>query len=504
VIKVDQYAFIRTAHRVYGKSIHEIQRETGHSRTTIRKVLRGEYREHQQRERRSFPVLGPHREKVEEWLRADKEEPVKQRHTARRIYSRLVNECGYQGSEEAVRRYVRLAKARLGLDKAGVYIITDPACGKEAEVDWFYAVAVIKGVRVPIKCFCMRSRYSGKPFVRAYACEKQQAFFDAHIHGFAFFGGIFPTLVYDNLTSAVQKVLSGRQRQEQDTFIRFRSYYNFTPRFCNVASPHEKGGVEGTVGFIRRNYLVPIPEADSFEALNHYLLEACCGYGSHRILGKDETVDVLFERERGHLISVPDAPFSNMFAVEGKVNKYATVMVDKNHYSVPYSYVGLKVRIQLWIDRVEVFYESKKIGSHERVYANNKWQLEPQHYLEILRQRPGAFESSRVIQQWRSTWPKELESLLDQFRQKQGETHGIKDFICVLMLYREYPKGEVDTAIELAAEKRVSHSEGVKHFLVHSKQEKSIEPEPLVGWSPTLEPDIEIYNQLGGVSCPTR
>ena len=164
--------------------------------------------------------------------------------------------------------------------------------------------------------------------------------------------------------------------------------------------------------------------------------------------------------------------------------------------------MGLKVHIHLWIDRVEVFYESKKIGSHERVYANNKWQLEPQHYLEILRQRPGAFESSRVIQQWRTTWPKEFESLLDQFRQKQGETHGIKDFICVLMLYREYPKGEVDAAIELAAEKRVSHSEGVKHLLVHSKPEKPIEP--LIGWSPTLEPDIEIYNQLGGVSCPTR
>jgi hypothetical protein len=128
-------------------------------------VLRGEYEGCSEREKQAYPALGSHREKIEEWLKADKEEPVKQRHTARRIYNRLVSEYGYEGSEEAVRRYVRLAKARLGLDKAGVYIITDPECGKEAEVDWFYALAVIKGVRIPIKCFCMRSRYSGKPFV---------------------------------------------------------------------------------------------------------------------------------------------------------------------------------------------------------------------------------------------------------------------------------------------------------------------------------------------------
>jgi len=502
VIKVDQYAYIRTAHRVYGKSIHEIQRETGHSRATIRKVLRGEYQEHQQREKQSFPVLGPHRERIEEWLRADKEQPVKQRHTARRIYNRLVSECGYGGSEEAVRRYVRLAKARLGLKGGEVYIVTDPECGKEAEIDWFLAVATIKEVRVPIKCFCMRSRYSGKHFVRAYRCEKQQAFFDAHIHAFEFFGGIFSTLVYDNLSSAVQKVLIGRQRVEQATFIRFRSYYNFTPRFCNVNSGNEKGGVEGCGGFARRNYLVPIPKVESLEELNQHLFEACFQYGNHRISGKDETVNVLFERERCHLISVPDTPFSNMAVVEGKVDKFATVMVDKNHYSVPYSYVGLRVRIQLWIDQVEIFYEGKRIGSHERVYGNNKWQLEPQHYLEILQQRPGAFESSRAIRQWRVSWPKSLEALLSQFRQKQQDTHGIKDFISVLMLYKDYPKEEVDAAIELSVENKVSHSEGVKHLLVHLKPEEPIES--LAGWSPTLEPDVKIYDQLGGVSCPTR
>ena len=498
MIKVDQYEYIRTAHRIYGKSIHEIMRETGHSRGTIRKVLRGEYKEYSRRSKQTFPVLGQHRERIEEWLKEDKNEPVKQRHTARRIYNRLVTEHSYEGSEEAVRRYVRLAKARLGLKEVGVYIITDPECGQEAEVDWFYAVAIIKGVRVPIKCFCMRSRYSGKHFVRAYLCEKQQAFFDGHIHAFEFFGGIYSTLVYDNLSSAVQKVLIGRQRVEQAAFIGFRSYYNFSPRFCNVNSGHEKGGVEGCGGFARRNYLVPIPRVEGISELNQNLLKSCTQYGSHRISGKDETVNALFEREKGYLIAVPDAPFSNMVIGEGKVDKFATVMVDKNHYSVPYSYVGLKVHSQVWIDLVEIFYEGKRISSHERVYSNNKWQLEPQHYLEILQQRPGAFESSRVIRQWRSSWPKSLETLLGQFQKKQQNNDGIKDFISVLMFYREYPEQEVDAAIELAVENKVSHSEGVKQILLQSKPQESMSP--LSGWSTTLKSDVEMYGQLGGIS----
>lgn len=497
MVKVDQYEYIRTAHRVYGKSIHQIQRETGHSRGTIRKVLRGEYVAYQQREKQNFPVLGSYTAKIEEWLKADKEQPIKQRHTARRIYSRLIAECDYQGSEESVRRYVRQAKARLGLKNVGVYIITDPDCGKEAEVDWFYAVAIIKGVRVPIKCFCMRSRYSGKHFVRAYLCEKQQAFFDAHIRAFEFFGGIFPTLVYDNLTTAVQKVLSGRHRVEQESFIRFRSYYNFSSRFCNPGQGHEKGGVEGGGGFARRNYLVPIPDVETIEELNQHLLEACHKYGNHKLSGKDETVNTLFEREKGELISLPVAPFSNMLVIEAKVNKFSTVMADKNHYSVPYSYVGMKVRMQLWIDKIEVFYEGKRISTHERVYGINKWQLEPQHYLEILKQRPGAFESSRVIRQWRSIWPKSLEVLLEQFQKKQQETNGIKDFISVLMFYKDYPKEEVDAAIELAVENKVSHSEGVKHLLLHLKPEEPMKPLP--GWSATLEPDVKRYEQLGGM-----
>ena len=171
---MDQYEFIRTAHRVYGKSISEIARATGHSRNTIKKALRGEAWGYKERQHQPFPALEPYLVTINRWLEDDKKQPVKQRHTARRIFNRLVREEGYTGCEASVRRYVRLARRELGAPLQA-FIPGDPLVGQEAEVDWGTALAKIDGKDVRLKFFCMRSKYSGKHFVRCYPCERQQA-----------------------------------------------------------------------------------------------------------------------------------------------------------------------------------------------------------------------------------------------------------------------------------------------------------------------------------------
>ena len=495
---MDQYGYIRIAKRVYGKSIHQISKETGHSRNTIRKVLRQEPSGYSQRERQPYPVLGPYRGMIERWLEQDKERPKKQRHTARRIYHRLVEEQSYQGSETTVRRYVREAKVRIGLGATRAFIPLDPEPGREAEADWGTALAVISGELGKYKFFCMRSKCSGKHFVRFYPCERQQAFFDGHIRAFAFFGGIFPVMIYDNLTTAVQKVLRGKRRLEQEAFVRFHAYCNFTPRFCNVASAHEKGGVEGLIGYVRRNYLVPIPEAASLEELNEKLLKQCLAYGEHRLQGRDKTVEELFEQEKAHLLPLPEVPFSNIQTTEGKVDRYCTVIVDKNRYSVPTRYAGLKVKVSLGVDHVELFRDGLRVAAHRRLYGNNKWSLEPDHYLELIQQRPGAFEAARPIRTWRKMWPESLERLLVRFQSTQGETASIKDFINVLMLYRDHSGSEVERAVAQALEAGISSSQAVAHVLKYAAS-PAAHPEPLASW-PALPPaDVAVYGQLGGV-----
>jgi transposase len=498
MISMDQYEYIRAAHRVYGKSLREIARETGHDRKTIRKVLRGEHGDYGQRQCQPYPVLGSYVKLIDSWLESDKDAPRKQRHTATRIYHRLVGEEGFKGGETTVRQYVRKAKIRLGVGACKAFIPLEPDCGKEAEADWGGAVAIIGGEEMRLKFFCMRSKYSGKHYVRFYPCERQVAFFDAHMQAFSFFAGVFRTVIYDNLTSAVEKVLKGKDRREQETFRKFHAYHNFTARFCNVDSGHEKGGVEGLVGFARRNYMVPIPRAESLEELNEKVLRNCLEYGSHRIDGREKIVDELFEEEKAHLLTLPSHPFGNIETVESKVNPYATVILDKNRYSVPTCHVGFAVKAILGVDHVEVFERGKKIATHGRLFGNNKWQLNPDHYLDLLHQRPGAFDSARPIKEWRKKWPQSLEQLRDKLVASHGETDGTRDFIMVLMLYREHRSEDVEAAVERAVQSGVSTSAGVKHLLLPANDGDTFER--VSGWPATPTPDVSVYGQLGGLS----
>ena len=292
-----QYDYVRTAHRVYGKSIKQIARETGHSRNTIRRALKGEYSDYKPRTQQPYPVLGPYLSIIDTWLKDDQNRPCKQRHTATRIIQRLKKEHEYTGGSSTVSRYVREAKLRIGIGNQRAFIPLEIENSGEAEVDWGTAYAILDGVQTQIKFFCMRSKYSGHHFVRLYPCERQQVFFDAHVKAFQYFGGVFPVLIYDNLTTAVQKVLKGKKRVMQENFCKLHAYYSFIPRFCNVAAGHEKGGVEGIVGFSRRNYMVPVPEAKTLDELNEKILAECIAYGGHTIKNRPGTVSELFSQE---------------------------------------------------------------------------------------------------------------------------------------------------------------------------------------------------------------
>lgn len=510
MLKMDQYELIKTAHRVYGKSIRAIAREYGHSRKTVRKALREVHPQYDRKKDRECPVMAPYRAVILGWLKSDEDAPKKQRHTARRIYTRLVESYDFQGAESTVRRFVRDLKVAEGLSKKEAFVPLEADVGKEAEVDWGEAVAVIDGQRRNIELFCMRSKYSGKDFVRAYPNARQEMFFDGHIHGFHYYGGVFPTMVYDNLTSAVLQVLKGKQRIEQQAFRNFRSYYTFEARFCNPGKGHEKGGVEGLVGYARRNYLVPIPEVESFEALNALLLERCGSQGNRIIAGKEETINRLFAAEKPLLLALPATSYPVMQLVEAVVESYSTVRVDHNRYSVPTDYVGLKVALELGVEEVRIFYNRRRIAVHRRVFGKNNWQLDPFHYLKLLYRKPGAFDAARPIRGWRSAWPPAYERLLGHFRDKSGMGRGTKAFIGVLMLLAEYPQTLVNRAVETAVELSLSDDASVKLLVDHwqsnpeAGETLSLDDHPQLAGYRVDPADLSTYDQLLGgkeVAC---
>jgi hypothetical protein len=396
-----------------------------------------------------------------------------------------------------------MLKIEEGLYKREAFIPLEVDAGKEAEVDWGNAWVIMDGEKRQIELFCMRPKYSGKDFVRAYPNARQEAFFDGHIHAFHYYGGVFPRLIYDNLTSAVSKILRGKKRLEQRAFIAFRGYYTFEAVFCNPGRGNEKGGVEGLVGYARRNYLVPVPEVGSFDELNELLLRRCSAHRRSRISGKEGTIEERFEMERSHLLSLPaeDYPVIQVFSVE--VDHYSTIKADCNRYSVPTYYAGLKVDVELGVDRVSIHYNHRKIAEHRRVFGKGKWQLDPFHYLALLLRKPGAFESARPIRQWRARWPTSYERLLDHFRHKNTHGKGTKEFVKVLLLLAEHPREIVDHAIEQALQLGLSDAASLQLLLDPQRQGTQEDFEPLAmeqyprltGYE-VAPPDLESYGAL--------
>jgi len=475
MIGMDQYEMIRTAHRKYGKGVRELAREYGHHRKTIRKILQGEEPGYRRSREPAHPRMDGVAEVIKGWLRSDRTSPRKQRHTARRIFQRLVDEHGFPGAESTVRRWVRQCKAEMGLGPAAneAVLPLDPAVGEEAEVDWGRAWVILAGRRQEVKLFCLRSRYSGKAFVRAYPWERQEMFFDGHMAAFNYYGGVFPTLIYDNLTSAVRTVLRGKQRREQERFVSFRSYYTFAARYCNPGRGQEKGGVEGLVGYARRNFLVPLPAVRDYEELNRLLLDRCVADSRRVLAGREDerTIQARHEEERPRLLPLPARPYENQKLTPVRISRYQTATVDRNRYSVPGAYVGRQLRAQVGCWRVRVFDGNRTVAEHPRVFGNSKWQLDPQHYLAAIREKVAAFDSARVIRRWREHWPDCYEVMLAALQRRQGESKGKREFVRILQLHGEHPAAAVEAAVGAAVRWGVFGYDGVRHLLRRAAEE---------------------------------
>ena len=401
------------------------------------------------------------------WLKADRDQPVKQRHTAHRVWQRLVDEHCFNGAEPTVRRWVRERKIHLGWYRPSAVVPLDPEQAREAEVDWGTAWVRMDGEDRQVKLFCMRSRYSGKAFVRAYPWERQEMFLDGHIRALDWYGGVFPVLVFDNLKTAVKQILRGKARVEQARFTAFRAHYTFEARFCNPARGQEKGGVEGLVG-ARRNFLVPVPEVTDFEDLNTQLLERCGVDDRRRIGGRadDRTIGERHAVEKERLLALPATRFENTKVVGVRISGYQTAQVEGNRYSVPTAYVGRRLWAHIGCDRVSFYADQKKVADHARAFGHNDWRIDPLHYLELIRRKVGAFESARPIRQWRPRWPAHYETVLERLRERHGYSRGTRDFIGILQLHQDWALDRVSAAIQEALDAHSAELEAVRHILM--------------------------------------
>lgn len=452
---MEQFEAIRKDHAREGLSIRGLARRHGVHRRAVRQALDSATPPTKKKPAsRPHPKVGPYRELIEGWLIADKDAPKKQRHTARRIYQRLVDEEGAALAESTVRAYVKKRKRALGLDTPEAYCPQVHLPGAGAEVDWGEAEVVIEGSPVRVNLFLMRSSYSGAAFCWASVNQTQQAFLFAHTLAFEFFGGVYPEIRYDNLTSAVKKILKGRRRVEADRFTALRSHYLYEASFTTpgVKGAHEKGGIEGEVGRFRRRHLVPVPEVDSIDQLNELIEEAIELDLSRVIDGKRSTVAEDFARERGLLIDLPKAPFDTSEQSRVRVDAKSLITVRQNRYSVPVALVGLNVSYRLGAERLEVYHRGRKVAGHARLFGRFEIRASLDHYLELMRKKPGALEGSLALHQSREAkrFPSCFEELWEEITSRHGRSEAARQMVEVLILARDRGAEEVADATRQA------------------------------------------------------
>jgi transposase len=465
---VELFAEIRREYQFGVGTIKGVSRKLGVHRRVVRQALADAVPPARAYRARAKPTLDRVQAFIDRILEADRTAPRKQRHTARRIHDRLQREQpDAPVAASTVRAYVRGWKQAAGLTGRAVCVPQTYDWGHEAQVDWYEAVAVLDGEAVTLQVFCLRSMASGAAFHRAYPRATQQAFLEAHEGAFAYFGGVFATLRYDNLTSAVRKILRGFRREETTRFLAFRSHWQFDAQFCTPAEGHEKGGVEGEAGYFRRNHWVPLPQAADLDALNAQLLAGCHADEQRVLHGRTQSVGEAVTIERASLRALADEPFDLQDVSFPQVDGLGCVRVKTNPYSVP-APVGTTIEAKLGSAHVELWAEGRCLARHERSYVRFAPVLELEHYLDVLERKPGALAGSTALAQCRARglWPATYDALWAHLIGRHGKQAGTRQMIGVLQLARTYGTAALQQTVTTALTLGCTDQAAVRHLLL--------------------------------------
>jgi transposase len=449
---VEQFEQIRRDRDREGLSIRALAERHGVHRRAVRQALESPVPA-AKRVPSSRPAskLGGCRELIDDWLLADLDAPRKQRHTAKRVWRRLVDEHGVEVAETTVRDHVRKRRRELGRGPREVFVPQIHAPGQTAEVDWGEADVDLAGSRTRVHLFFMRSCFSGAAFSMACPVETQQAFLEGHAQAFEWFDGVFCEVRYDNLGSAVKQVLKGRRRVESDRFVALRSHYLYDSLFATpgIAGAHEKGGVEGEVGRLRRNHLVPVPAVGSIVELNALLLDGCERDLDRRIAGRAATVAEQHALERPVLRALPGERFDATEIAAVRVDAKALVTVRQNRYSVPVALAGLRVSVRVGANEIIVSHQGAEVARHERLHGRSGTRAVLDHYLELLRRKPGGLPRSLALAQERErgTWPACCDEFWQALTDRYGASEAARQMVDVLMLAREHGPAGLQLAV---------------------------------------------------------
>ena len=456
---VELYGQVRHAVRIEGLSRREAARRFGLDPRTVAKMLAFSVPPGYRRSRPpARPKLDPFVGLIDQMLEDDKGRPAKQRHTSKRIFDRLRAEHGYVGGLTIVKDYVLGQRQRQR--EMFVPLRHDPG---HAQADFGEALAVIGGVERKIHFFAMDLAHSDSGFVQAYPAETTEAFCAGHVAAFDFFGDVPRSILYDNTRIAVGRILGDGRWQRTRVFGELQSHYLFTDRFGRPGKGNDKGKVEGLVGLIRRNYLVPLPHAASFDALNENLLTACRRRLEDRLRGHDETIGERMARDLAVFHDLPPTSYDACEKQAGRVSSLSLVRYRGTDYSVPTAWGHREVVVRGYVHEVVISCSAEIIARHARSYEREDFVFDPLHYLALLERKIGALDQAAPLAGWQL--PEAFATLRRLLEARMGK-QGKREFVQVLRLMEVFRVDDVAAGVRDAIDRGVIGFDAVKHLVL--------------------------------------
>lgn len=400
IIEMDMYSEIRMRYS-NGESIRSIAARLGIARQTVKKYCEGathpQIRKEYQRD--AEVVTNSVRQFILRCFREDTDENLrKQKHTAKRIYDRLVNESGFKGSYSTIRQAVRdLKAARIVPPQSCVPLSYAP--GEAVQIDWGEATVYLDGQKTKVYLFCGRLCYSCDIFVQVYRSANSEAFLEAQQLMFDFFGGVPRRAIFDNAKIAVKEGF-GIYAKPQDRYLAFSAHYAFATDFCNPARGNEKGLVENLVGYARRNFMVPVPRVADIEELNLRLWNECLSYRqNHKVEHRQNPVMYMYQEEQSMLGPIPVYRYDTSKTVMARVGDFSTVRFEKNNYSVPTRYLRKEVTVKGYANSISILHDNQVIASYPRIYGFGQTQYRLEHYLDLLERKPRSVFQAKPVKE---------------------------------------------------------------------------------------------------------
>jgi transposase len=456
---VELYGRVRHAVQIEGLSRREAARRFGIDPRTVAKMMVFSVPPGYRRSRPpARPKLDPFIGIIDRILEEDKRRPAKQRHTSKRIFERLRDEHGFAGGLTIVKDYVH--ERRLRQREVFVPLRHDPG---HAQADFGEAVAEIGGVVQPIHYFAFDLPHSDACFVQAYPEETTEAFCAGHAAAFGFFGGVPQSILYDNTRLAVARILGDGTRQRTRVFSELQSHYLFEDRFGRPGKGNDKGKVEGLVGWIRRNLLVPMPRAASYDVLNADLIERCRRRLNDRLRGHAETIGERLVRDLAAFQSLPATLYDACDKRTGRVSSLSLVRYRGNDYSVPTAYGHREVLIRGFVHEVVISCGAEIIARHARSYEREDFIFEPLHYLALLEQKTGALDQAAPLVGW--DLPEEFATFRRLLEARMGK-RGKREYVQILRLLESFRRDDVVAGIKEAMARGTIGFDAVKHLVL--------------------------------------